>query len=116
MKIRKDRVFIFISIVCLGILFIIYASRFTYFFITEKKNMKVDSTLFNEYLINYSKISKTTDNSYIFKGKDVNNYVLYNGIMFRIVSIDTDKHIKLISDDSLTSMDLSIDVSGDVFL
>ena len=104
MKIRKDRVFIFISIVCLGILFIIYASRFTYFFITEKKNMKVDSTLFNEYLINYSKISKTTDNSYIFKGKDVNNYVLYNGIMFRIVSIDTDKHIKLISDDSLTSM------------
>ena len=43
------------------------------------------------------------DDNYYFKGKNVDNYVYYYGNLYRIVSVTNDG-IKLISNDSVTSM------------
>lgn len=105
MKIRKDRLFILCSFIFLGSLFLIYASRFAYFFITEKTRTGVNTVTFNEYLIK-SKLDNLykINDKYIFKGKNIDNYVYYSGILYRIVSIDKDKQIKLITDENITSL------------
>lgn len=42
-------------------------------------------------------------NKYVFKGSDVNNYVWYNGILYRIISV-SDEGIKLITEKPITSI------------
>lgn len=44
------------------------------------------------------------DSNYIFKGKEVNNYLEYSGYLFRIVSIDENNNIKMITEESLTNL------------
>ena len=43
-------------------------------------------------------------NTYVYKGKVDNNYVFYSGILFRILSIDENKNIKMVSDNPVTLM------------
>lgn len=43
-------------------------------------------------------------NTYTFKGNSDNNYLEYSGILFRIISIDSNNNIKMVSDKSLTLM------------
>lgn len=44
------------------------------------------------------------NNNYKYKGEVNDNYVLYSGMLFRIVGIDNENNIKLISEDNITMM------------
>ena len=44
------------------------------------------------------------DDIYIFKGKEVNNYLEYSGYLFRIILIDENNNIELITEESLTNL------------
>ena len=46
-------------------------------------------------------------------GADINNYVLYSGILWRVVSIDKDGNIKLITQDNITERAWDSDLSDD---
>lgn len=108
-KLKYDNIFIVFSILFLGMLFIFYSVRFIYFFSIEKKKPKtIADATFSELLINNDKSLKKSGKKYYYSGKDVNNYVLYSGMMFRIVSIE-DGYIKLVTDDVTTSLVMTYD-------
>ena len=52
-------------------------------------------------------------NNYYYKGKNVNNYLRYSGRLWRIVSLDENGSIKLITDDLQTSLVWSVDADYD---
>lgn len=49
------------------------------------------------------------DGSYVFKGMVNDNYCLYENALYRIVGIDKDGNVKIVSDDCLTSLTLEND-------
>ena len=49
------------------------------------------------------------DGSYVFKGMVSDNYCLYENALYRIVGIDKDGNVKIVSDDCLTSLTLEND-------
>lgn len=66
--------------------------------------------LLSDYIVDHSEIKKSEDmtdgifatsGAHIYKGKDVNNYLKYNNMLWRIVRINTDGSIILILDENI---------------
>lgn len=49
-------------------------------------------------------VRKNTDDSNYYKGNNVNNYLLFSGMLFRIVNVNEDGTVKLISDEAVTNL------------
>lgn len=107
-NISKSRLFILLNIVFLVGCCILYGGRLIYYYRIENPRIKQ-----NETLLNIIKLKKNivtigdglykTNNGYTYKGKNINNYVKYSSRIWRIVSV-TDEGVKLITDDSQTSL------------
>lgn len=117
-KLKIQNIIIVINtIILLGII-CFYAGRLIYFYKIE--HPKVDKTLTLSEVITLKKNITTIgdglykeDKGYVFKGKEVKNYLEYSGYLFRIVSIDEDNNVKLITDESLTNLAWGIDTNYD---
>ena len=104
-----EKIFIITSIIVIFIIIGIYAYRTIYYY--KKTNMtKPDAKLLdivtNQMDVVYSGdgLYKNKDtNEFYYYGKNVNNYILYNGLLWRIVS-SNNSGIKIITDNSLTSI------------
>lgn len=105
--INKQKVFIFISIVFITFCIVFYGFRFVYYY--RQFNKKTES---GETIQLLSSVIRTNNpnvtigdglyniaNEYIFKGKNVNNYVMYSGLLWRIVKINNDGSINLVTED-----------------
>lgn len=102
---RWEKIYIICNIVVIIFIISIYTYRMVYYY--KKMNVVVkDSSLVdileNKVVYSGDGLYKEDDN-YYFKGKNVDNYVYYYGNLYRIVSVTNDG-IKLISNDSVTSM------------
>lgn len=123
--IRKDKIFIAISIVFLASLFIIYGYRFIHYYRLEANI--VDDTEISEpisiynHLLTYlpeddiliqkeNGLIKNEDNTYYFKGQVENNFVYYSGRLWRIIKTTKDKNIVLISEEIQTLMPYGEDI------
>ena len=106
LKLNKENIFIAVSIVFLLGSILFYGGRFIYFYRLENTPKKEVITNLNDLLISQEVFANDglykEDDVYYFKGKDVNNYLLYSGRLFRIVGIDISGGIKLISDEVST--------------
>lgn len=107
-KIKTQNIIIFINVIVLLIITFIYACRLIHYYKIE--HPKIDKQLSLAETITLKKNITSVgdglykeDDSYFFKGKHVNNYLEYSGILFRIVSVK-DNNVKLISDESLTNL------------
>ncbi|MGM9877058.1 MAG: hypothetical protein ACI33S_00260 [Bacilli bacterium] len=49
------------------------------------------------------------ENNYIFKGENVNNYIKYSNMLFRVIKIKKDNTIEIILDDTLNYLSYDID-------
>lgn len=49
-------------------------------------------------------VKNNTDDTNYYKGDNVNNYLLYSGILWRIINANEDGSIKLISDEAITNL------------
>lgn len=49
-------------------------------------------------------VRKNTDESNYYKGNSVNNYLLFSGMLFRIVNVNEDGSVKIISENSITNL------------
>lgn len=105
--INKQKVFIFISIIFITFCILFYGFRFVYYY--RKFNKKTES---GETIQLLSSTIRTNNpnvtigdglynvgSEYIFKGKNVNNYVMYSGLLWRIVKINNDGSINLVTED-----------------
>ncbi len=50
-------------------------------------------------------VKKATDNDQIYKGKKVNNYIKFSGQLFRIVGVNADGTVKIVSDENISHVD-----------
>ena len=113
---KWENIFVIMSILIIFVIIGIYAYR-TYYYYKKTNYTPPDAKLLdivtNQMNVVYSgdglyKNKKT--NEFYYYGKDVKNYVLYNGLLWRIISANTNG-IKVITDESLTSIVWGSDVS-----
>ena len=72
------------------------------------RNVKVTKTL--------SYIAKQDNKDGIYKGNIDNNYVWYSGALWRMVKVNSDNTVKLITDDSLANISYSSGMSKDGYV
>ena len=108
---KKEKIFIVLSIIILLAFSINYIYRFITYRneeIVPPSTEKNKQTLSNKIL----EIERVTEGNGIhsinggavYYGNVTNNYVLYSGILFRIIKVNSDGTVKLITDQNVTSM------------
>jgi len=55
-------------------------------------------------------VRDNTDDSNYYRGSNVNNYLLFSGMLFRIVNVNEDGTIKLISNEAITNLRADYDI------
>ena len=111
-KISFQKIFSFISFIFILTCCLWYGGRFVYFYLDSKKANTTETASFAHTL----KIENHNDKTFR-KDKDVyyfyqdatDYYLMYSNILFRIVKINTDESITLISDESLTKLAYGVD-------
>ena len=109
-----QKIFCFVSLVFILVCCLWYGGRFVYFYLENKKDTEIASnSLSTDIINNHAKSDgfKSINGSYYFVGNVSDNYVRYSNILWRIVKIDQNNKIYLISDHSLTSLAYGEDVS-----
>ncbi len=104
-KLKVQNIFILTSIVFILGCIINYGGRFIYFYLESKKDNKVKNfaTMLKVNNMNNNNF-KVISTSYYFMNNEKNNYVLYSGILWRIIKIDSDSKVHMIADKSVTSL------------
>lgn len=69
----------------------------------ENKTVKVRTVKVIQILNNI--VNKNTDKSKTYKGANNNNYVMIDGIIFKIIGINSDNSVKVVSNEVLGSVD-----------
>ncbi len=108
-KFKKINIFIALNILFLLGCCVFYSFRLIYYYKIEHPKVVANEDLVN--LVTLKKNITTigsglyeTDDGYVYKGTNIANYVQYSGRIWRVVSVDKDNNIKLITDDSQTSL------------
>lgn len=105
----KEYMFLIISISFILLCFLFYGSRLVYFYGIEHPKILKNENIYNVLTLKKNIVEqgdglyKEDKNKYIYKGKNIDNYVKYSGRLWRIVSIN-DNGIKLITEDNQTSL------------
>ncbi len=105
-KLNKWKVIMLINTVVI-LFFVLFYSYRLYHFWSLQMNSKEDVKLLVDSLLqNISYIDQTTglidnnDGTYTYKGDTKYNYIKYSGRMFRILSIDKNKNMKIVLENS----------------
>lgn len=106
---KWEKIFTISSTIIIIIIIGIYAYRTIYYY--KKINyIKEDSKLI-DIITNQNNVVYSGDglykenemNAFYYYGKNTNNYLLYSGLLWRIISVDSTS-IKIITDDNITSL------------
>lgn len=112
LKNKKNLIFVIISFLFIVFMVAFYGYRLIHYYRLEnpkgsslKANLNLASAIINKnQIVNSGNGLYFEDNNYIFKGTVDNNYLYYSGILWRIVKINQDQSIKIISEESLTNL------------
>lgn len=107
-RIDKQKVFWAISIAFLFSCIVFYGGRLIYYYNKFKVKEEKSVSLYQEVInSNYNEESVINLNGdYYFTGNDVNNYVRYSNILFRIVRLNNDESITIITDRSISDLSM----------
>ena len=102
-KISIRKTFNTISIIFLTTCILVYGFRFLTLYIKNNKKMTYEANTLGKKLRTENKdILEKIDGTYYFKGKIENNYVSYSGLLWRVIKIEEDNSVVLISENSVT--------------
>ncbi len=119
MKRNYRLIFNAFSIIFLSTLVIFYGYRLIHFYILEHKTYEDKIIPFYEKLIDSKGIDGTNNglqtdgDGYYFASLSEDNYVYYLGKTWRIISIDKNKNIKMITEDNQTNLSWNSDSDFD---
>lgn len=108
-KKRVAQMFIIISIIFIATLCGIYGYRLVHYYKLEHPK-EAQERIFATTLTDMSNIVASGDGlykeeqGYYYRGMVKNNYVMYSGILWRIVGLDQNNNMTMVSEDPLTSM------------
>ena len=102
-----ERIFIGLSSLMVIVTFVTYSIRLIHYYKIEHPK-DVDNSIAkyikkNDTVLSGDGLHTFDEKYYVYKGKNVNNYIWYNGLLWRIIEIKDD-NLKLISADSLTTI------------
>lgn len=108
-KFKYKNIIIGLDILFLVGCIIFYGYRFIHFYKIEHpkaiKNESIVSVITDKKnIVDSGSGLYKDDDIYIYKGNNFANYVKYSGRIWRIISVDEDKNIKMITNDSQTSL------------
>lgn len=109
-RLKKQLLFKVINTAIILFFVFFYGGRLIYYYLQEngKKDENIAIALVDELIKKVSLIDQTNglvdnkDGSYTYKGKTTQNYVKYSGRIFRIIGIDKDKNITMITEETQT--------------
>ena len=114
---KKRIIFNIFSIIFLLTLVIFYGYRLFYYYMLEHKTYENKTVYLYEKLIDNKGIIGTDkgliakDNTYIYTSKSDDNYLYFAGRMWRIISIDQNNNIKMITEEPQTLLTWNNDIS-----
>ena len=111
-KINKQKVFSFVSLIFIVICILWYGGRFIYFYLDSKKTSAKEANIFAKVLLNKNlekNTLKQVKEDYYFKGNVSDNYVMYSNILWRIVKINKDNTVTLISENVMGTLNNGTD-------
>ena len=117
---KVEFTFNIISILFICTVGIFYLGRGFYFYSIQHKHHKETASTLNGLLLDNNKIVNgeaeglhQDDDGYFFKGNVSNNYVWFANRMFRVIRINNDESVKVVSEDSAASFMWGEDFSYD---
>lgn len=106
---EKEFIFNFLSLTIVIIIGLYFGGRSIYFYSKQNMSIKADSKTLNGLIVSKNKIVKNGDglyrdnDGYFFKGEVNNNYVLFGNSSYRIIRINNDSTVKLVSNELVAS-------------
>lgn len=106
---EKEFIFNFLSLTLIIIIGIYFGGRSFYYYSKQNMSIKADSKTLNGLIVSKNSIVSSGDglyrdsDGYYFKGDITNNYVSFGNRMFRVIRINNDNTIKLVSEDLVAS-------------
>ncbi|MEG0994808.1 MAG: hypothetical protein RSE91_02425, partial [Bacilli bacterium] len=107
---KKQFCFVIISIILLISLCLFVAGRSIYYYSALREQKKVESNIIATNIKNKNELVESGDGlykegeEYVFKGKEVNNYLMYANQLFRIMRVMDDNSIKLVAEDNVNTL------------
>lgn len=106
---EKEFIFNFLSLIIIIIIALYFGGRSFYYYSKQNMTIKADSKTLNGLIVSKNKITKTGDGlyrdteGYYFKGDVNNNYVLFGNNYYRVIRINNDNTVKLVTNDLVSS-------------
>ena len=106
--IDKQKMFWAISLAVLAACLLFYGIRLIYYHHKFNGNADNSNTIYKTVVANNHDDNALTNigDNYYFVGKDVNNYVEYSNIMFRIIRLNANGTITLVADHALSNLSM----------
>ena len=115
-RVSFQKIFNFVSFIFILTCCFWYGGRFIYFYLDAKNAPKNEKISFVDVLKKQNHDKKTfvkDDTIYYFYQDASNNYLMYSNLLWRIVKINEDNSITLVSDDVVTNLAYGVDVTYD---
>lgn len=106
-KISFQKIFCLISVIFIGSCIIFYGSRFLKLYKENKKEEIIEKDSLIKVIKNENKDNdnyKAINGENYFTNKSDNNYLLYSNILWRIIKVNDNNSITIISDKAVTSL------------
>lgn len=104
-KLSVQKIFNLVSLMFLLACVVFYGGRFIKLYIENNKVEETNSMAKNIKESNKdNKNFKIVNGEYYFSGTNINNYVSYSNLLWRIIKISSDNTITMVSDSSITSL------------
>ncbi len=108
---RLQKVFVIMSVLVLVVLVVFYGAR-TVEYAKEAARQTLAKQVKSQTIVTEGEGLYQYDDTYLFRGSEVDNYVRYQGILWRIVEIDEDDNIILISDEAVTQLPFNSEMTN----
>ncbi len=106
-KLNYQKIFSFISFIFVIICILWYGGRTIYFYKDSKKTITEEANTIARILKTQNHDNenfKQIKTNYYFYKKATNNYLLYSNILWRVLKINSDNSVVLVSDQTITSL------------
>ena len=79
--------------------------KVTYTIKDSFNNKTVKTRVVNVVSVLKTVVNKDTNNTGIYTGMNVNNYIEFSGMLFRIVGLDSNKNVKIVASEDISAVD-----------
>lgn len=107
---KKEFIFDFVSLLLILAVCLYFGGRNFYYYSVQNMDYKQNGQTLSGLIMNNNKLAKKDKDGfhqdregYYFKGNIDNNYVWYGNRLFRIIRVNNDKTVKLVSEDLVAS-------------